>query len=96
MMFHRMCFIVLISQRSLLTKKLRIKPIYSVNLVFSQILTGVDFSLTLARKLIEGELSGGTNSVRSQALAWCVRILSRTEELDKAEKYLEYAKKLGS
>lgn len=55
-----------------------------------------DFSLTLARKLLEGELSGGTNSVRSQALAWCVRILSRTEELDKAEKYLEYAKKLGA
>ena len=56
----------------------------------------IDFSLTLARKLIEGELSGGTDSVRSQALAWCVRTLSRTEELDKAEKYLEYAKKLGT
>ncbi|MDE2734741.1 MAG: HNH endonuclease [Gemmatimonadota bacterium] len=53
-------------------------------------------SLTLARKLIEGELSGGTDSVRCQALAWCVRTLSRTEELDKAEKYLEYAKKLGT
>ena len=56
----------------------------------------IGFSLTLARKLIEGELSGGTDSVRSQALAWCVRILSRTKELDKAEKYLEYAKKLGT
>ena len=56
----------------------------------------IDFSLTLARKLIEGELSGGTDSVRSQALAWCVRTLSHTEELDKAEKYLEYAKKLGT
>ena len=56
----------------------------------------IDFSLALARKLIEGELSGGTDSVRSQALAWCVRTLSRTEELDKAEKYLEYAKKLGT
>ena len=56
----------------------------------------IDFSLTLARKLIEGELSGGTDSVRRQALAWCVRTLSRTEELDKAEKYLEYAKKLGT
>ena len=56
----------------------------------------IDFSLTLARKLIEGELSGGTDSVRSQALAWCVRTLSRTEELDKAEKYLEYAEKLGT
>ena len=56
----------------------------------------IDFSLTFARKLIEGELSGGTDSVRSQALAWCVRILSRTKELDKAEKYLEYAKELGT
>ena len=56
----------------------------------------IGFSLTLARKLIEGELSGGTDSVKSQALAWCVRILSRTKELDKAEKYLEYAKKLGT
>ena len=56
----------------------------------------IDFSLILARKLIEGELSGGTDSVRSQALAWCVRTLSRTAELDKAEKYLEYAKKLGT
>ena len=56
----------------------------------------IDFSLALARKLVEGELSGGTASVRSQALAWCVRTLSHTEELDKAEKYLEYAKKLGT
>lgn len=56
----------------------------------------IGFSSTLARKLIEGELSGGTDSIRSQALAWCVRILSRTEELDKAEKYLEYAKGLGT
>ena len=53
-------------------------------------------SLVLARKLVEGELSGGTGTVRCQALSWCVRILSRTKELDKAEKYLEYAKKLGT
>ncbi len=54
------------------------------------------YSLALARKLVEGELSGGTNAVRSQALAWCVRVLSRTEELDKAEKYLKCAKELGT
>ena len=53
-------------------------------------------SLVLARKLVEGELSGGTGTVRCQALSWCVRILSRTKELDKAEKYLEYAKELGA
>ena len=52
-------------------------------------------SLALARKLVEGELSGGTNTVRSLSLAWCVRILSHTKELDKAEEHLKYAKELG-
>ena len=54
------------------------------------------YSLTLARKLVEGELSVGTDAVRSQALAWCARVLSRTKELDKAEKYLNCAKELGT
>ncbi len=45
-------------------------------------------SLVLARRLVEGELSGGTDTVRSRALAWCPRFLSPTEELDKAEEYL--------
>ena len=52
-------------------------------------------SLALARKLVEGEFSGGTEAVRSRALAWCVRLLSPTEELDKAEEYLKLSKKLG-
>ena len=56
----------------------------------------VGLSMALARKLVEGELSGGTDSVRSQALAWCVRILSSSEELNKAEEYLSYTKSLGS
>ena len=55
----------------------------------------VRFSLELSRKLIEGELSVGTNMVRCRALAWCVRILS-TEKLGKAEEYLKYVKKLGT
>ena len=54
------------------------------------------YSLTLARKLVEGELSVGTDAVRIQALAWCARVLSHTKELDKAEKYLKYAKELGT
>jgi hypothetical protein len=53
-------------------------------------------SLALARKLVQGELSGGTDAVRSRALAWCARILSPTGEIDKAEEYLELAKRLGS
>ena len=52
-------------------------------------------SLKLARKLVEGELSVGTDAVRNHALAWCVRILS-TQKLDKAEEYLKHAKKLGT
>ena len=52
-------------------------------------------SLELARKLVEGELSVGTNAVRRHALAWCVRILS-THKLDKAEEYLNHAKKLDT
>ncbi|MEW9701942.1 metallophosphoesterase [Paenibacillus sp. SI8] len=53
-------------------------------------------SLALARKLVEGELSGGTDAVRSWALAWCARFLVRTEELEKAEEYLNLAKGLGN
>ena len=53
-------------------------------------------SLVLAKKLVEEELSVGTDAVRSQALAWCVRILAYAEELDKAEEYLNYARELGT
>ena len=55
----------------------------------------VNFSLILARKLVEGELAGGTATVRCRALAWCVRILS-IEDRDKAEEYLKFARELGT
>ena len=55
----------------------------------------VGASLALARKLVKGEFSSGTNAVRREALAWCVRILS-IEDRDKAEEYLKHAKKLGT
>ena len=56
----------------------------------------VRFSSNLAKKLVEGNLSGGTNIVRSRALAWCVRILSLAsgELPDETEKYLNIAKDL--
>lgn len=55
------------------------------------------FSQSLARRLIEGELSGGTDTVRSQALAWCVRfMMSPTEGFEKEEEYLKLAKGLGT
>ena len=53
----------------------------------------VRFSLALARQLINGELSGGSDEVRGRALAWCARFLSR-EKPDKAEEYLKFAKEL--
>ncbi len=53
-------------------------------------------TLILARKVAEGEFSGGSDLTRCRALAWCVRLLSRTEELDKAERYLDLAKQLES
>jgi hypothetical protein len=56
----------------------------------------VSSSLALARRLVEGELSGGTDAVRSRGLAWCARFLSPTKELDKAEEYLKLAKSLGT
>lgn len=52
-------------------------------------------ALELARKLVEGEFSVGTDAVRRHALAWCARILS-TQKLDKAEEYLKHAKELGT
>lgn len=55
----------------------------------------VRFSSNLAKKLVEGEFSGGTDIVRSRSLARCVRILSTAKKLkDDAEKYLDIAKDL--
>ena len=53
-------------------------------------------SLTLGKRIVEGELSGGTDAVKCRALAWCARLLSRTEELGKASGYLTLAKGLGT
>lgn len=52
-------------------------------------------SLRLAQKLVEGEFSSGSGSVRSRALAWCVRLMLSDEELlQQAEDYLSRAKNL--
>jgi hypothetical protein len=54
-------------------------------------------SLALARNLVEGELSGGSDDVKSRALAWCARLLStKGSELEEAEEYLKSAKVLGN
>ncbi|WP_341364181.1 HNH endonuclease signature motif containing protein [Thalassospira sp. SN3W] len=48
----------------------------------------------LGRRLFEGELSGGSASVRSYALAWCSRLLALSEAFEVAEGYLALAKQL--
>ena len=53
-------------------------------------------SLSLGRRIVEGDLSGGTDEVRSRALSWCARILSPAEELIKAVEYLKLAKSLST
>jgi len=52
-------------------------------------------SLRLGRRLTEGDLSGGSDEVRGRGLAWCARLLSPSDELERAEKFLELAKTLG-
>ena len=52
-------------------------------------------SLRLGRRLAEGDLSGGSDEVRGRVLAWCARLLSRSEDLNRAEEFLELAKTLG-
>ncbi|GAV12970.1 hypothetical protein [Paenibacillus sp. NAIST15-1] len=54
----------------------------------------VGASISLARKIIDGELSNGTSSERSRALSWCARFISSSEEVLKASEFLEIAKSL--
>ena len=52
-------------------------------------------SLALGERLSERELSAGSDEIRSQGLAWCARLLSRSGALGQAEEFLELAKTLG-
>lgn len=53
-------------------------------------------SLRLGRRLDEGgDLSRGSVEVRGRALAWCARMLSPSEEVERAEELLALAKTLG-
>lgn len=53
-------------------------------------------SLILARKLEEGDLRHGTDLVRCKSLAWCVRLLLRSDKTEEAQRCLNLAKQLGS
>ena len=52
-------------------------------------------SLKLGGRLAERELSGGSDEIRSRGLAWCARLLSQPDTLNKAEEFLKLAKTLG-
>ena len=54
----------------------------------------VDNALIIGRQVTDGELSGGTDTVRSRALAWCARLLALSEKIEIAKGYLESAKQL--
>ena len=51
--------------------------------------------MRLGRYLVEGDFSDGSDEIRVRGLAWCDRFLSRLEELEQAEEFLELAKSLG-
>ena len=55
----------------------------------------VTSTLDFGRRVLEGNLSGGTDAVKAQAFIWCARILSGTDQLDRAEDYLMHAKNCG-
>ena len=52
-------------------------------------------SLRLGRRLVEGDLSIGSDEVKVRGLVWCARLLSHSEELEQAEEFLKVAKSLG-
>lgn len=65
----------------------------------SRFLVGFDevgSALRLAGRLMSGDLYRSTSTVKSWALMWCARILSATDNLDKAEEFLDIAKHLGA
>jgi hypothetical protein len=52
-------------------------------------------TLNLGRLLTEGNLAGCSDELRARGLAWCARLLSRSEKIEQAEKFLEVARSLG-
>ena len=53
-------------------------------------------SLAIGRRLVDHELSGGSDEIRGWGLAWCARLLSRTRQIEKAEEFLDLAITLGT
>ncbi|WPD25038.1 MAG: hypothetical protein SD837_10840 [Candidatus Electrothrix scaldis] len=62
---------------------------------FFQEFDTINFSLKLSEQLVNGQLSGGNDTVRCHALAWCSRVLS-LKELEQSEYYLSCAQQIGN
>ena len=56
----------------------------------------VGTSKSIGRRIADGELSGGTDKIRSKALGWCARILAVSRELDVAIELLNLARGFAS
>lgn len=54
-----------------------------------------DEALMLAAQVEQSTLSGGSNEVRARALAWCSRILSQGDTIEKAKEFLAKSKNLA-
>lgn len=62
---------------------------------FSEFSTN-DHSIRLAEKIRSGEFHGGSDDVKSNALAWCARFLALGENNLKSDEFLNLAKQLGN
>jgi hypothetical protein len=56
----------------------------------------VEHSLHLVGKIQNGEFEGGSDEVKSRALAWCARLFAVGDNSAKADELLETAKRLGN
>lgn len=54
-----------------------------------------EHSLRLAEKIIDGEFEGGSDAIKSRALAWCSRVLAFSDNGEKSDEFLTRAKQLG-
>lgn len=53
------------------------------------------YSKKFGTNLVMGELAKGNNNIRYKALCWCSRVLSTSDEIDLAKKFLKEANLLG-
>jgi nucleoside phosphorylase len=55
-----------------------------------------DSSIRLAEKMLNGEFEGGSDDVKSSALAWCARFLAYSEQSAQADECLRRARQFGN